>query len=63
MRASPWQVVAVGPGQLNARGEHNPMPVAPGEFVVFGRYAGSELDFEDGFKYKVVFARECLAKW
>uniref|UniRef100_A0A7S3RER4 Chaperonin 10 n=1 Tax=Emiliania huxleyi TaxID=2903 RepID=A0A7S3RER4_EMIHU len=60
---SQGEVVAVGPGQLNARGEHNPMPVAPGEFVVFGRYAGSELDFEDGFKYKVVFARECLAKW
>lgn len=56
-------VMAVGPGARNAKAELNPMPVGPGDFVVFRKYAGEDIDFEDGAKYKVVPCGECLAKY
>jgi chaperonin GroES len=56
-------VMSVGPGPLNAKAEPNPMPVAPGDFVVFRKYAGDEIDFEDGAKYRIVSGAECLAKY
>jgi len=56
-------VMAVGPGARNAKAELNPMPVGPGDFVVFRKYAGEDIDFEDGAKYKVVTCGDCLAKY
>jgi len=53
-------VVAAGPGRLNAKAEPNPMPAGVGDFVIFTKYGGAEIDFEDGNKYTVVTAGECL---
>ena len=54
-------VVAVGPGQLSKDGKRLDMPVACGDEVVFGKYAGNEIEFE-GQEYKVLRATELLAK-
>ncbi len=56
-------VFAAGPGLLNGKGEYNPNPVRAGEFVIFRQFAGATIDFEDGFKYKIIRAGECLGKW
>ena len=36
-------VVAVGPGELLPNGERRPIAVAPGDLVLFNKYAGFEL--------------------
>ena len=37
-------VVAVGAGRVNKAGDVVPMVVKPGDQVLFGKYAGSEID-------------------
>jgi chaperonin GroES len=37
------EVLAVGPGKANDRGEIEPMHVAVGDRVIFGSYAGTEV--------------------
>ncbi|MDR5694343.1 MAG: co-chaperone GroES [Armatimonadota bacterium] len=37
------EVVAVGPGELNERGERNPMDVKVGDRVIYSKYAGTEV--------------------
>lgn len=37
------EVLAVGPGKTNDRGETEPMHVAVGDRVIFGSYAGTEV--------------------
>ena len=55
------EVVAAGPGRLGPDGARLPMPVAAGETVVYGRYSGTEIQF-DGEEYKILRADEILAK-
>jgi chaperonin GroES len=54
-------VIAVGPGRLNKKGERMPMPVAAGDEVIYGKYAGNEIEI-DGEEYKVLRADDLLAK-
>jgi chaperonin GroES len=54
------EVVAVGPGRLSKDGARLEMPVAVGEQVVYGKYSGSEIQFE-GQEYKILRADEILA--
>jgi chaperonin GroES len=37
------EVIAVGPGKTNDRGETEPMHVVIGDRVIFGSYAGTEV--------------------
>ncbi|TAH35918.1 MAG: co-chaperone GroES [Planctomycetota bacterium] len=54
-------VKAAGPGRLGKEGQRLPMPVAPGDHVIYGKYAGNDVKF-DGEEYKVLRAEEILAK-
>jgi chaperonin GroES len=54
-------VVAAGPGRLNRSGKRVEMPVAPGDEVIYGKYAGSSVEI-DGTEFKVLRADEILAK-
>ncbi len=40
------KVVAVGPGKLLGNGARSAMEVKRGQTVVFGKYAGSEIEFK-----------------
>ena len=40
------EVVAVGPGKVNDKGEVRPMDVKPGDKVLFGKYSGTEVKVE-----------------
>ena len=53
-------IVAVGPGRLAKNGARLEMPVSVGEQVVYGKYSGSEIQFE-GQEYKILRADEILA--
>lgn len=39
-------VLAVGPGKLGKTGEYLPMPVAEGDRVVYGKFAGTEISVD-----------------
>jgi len=49
------KVVAAGPGKLDDKGQRSPMGVKKGDTVLFGKYAGTEIELE-GVKY--IIARE-----
>jgi chaperonin GroES len=53
-------VEAVGGGRLNEKGERTPMQVKPGDKVLFGRYAGTEVRLGDA-DYMVLHETEILA--
>jgi chaperonin GroES len=40
------EVIAVGPGKANDKGEIRPVGVKPGEKVLFGKYSGTEVKIE-----------------
>ena len=40
------EVVAVGPGKANEKGEVRPLGVKPGDKVLFGKYSGTEVKVE-----------------
>ena len=54
-------VIAVGPGKLSKKGERLPMSVANGDEVIYGKYAGNEIEIA-GQEYKVLRADDILAK-
>ena len=37
------EVIAVGPGRLNDKGERLPIEVSKGDRILFGKYSGSEV--------------------
>jgi chaperonin GroES len=53
-------VEAVGPGKMTDKGNRSPMHVKPGEKVIFGRYAGTEVRLENR-DYMVLHETEILA--
>ncbi len=55
------EVLAVGPGALNEKGERIPMEVAVGDRVLFSKYGGTEVKI-DGEEYLILSARDILAK-
>ncbi|MGI6412886.1 MAG: co-chaperone GroES [Syntrophomonadaceae bacterium] len=55
------EVVAVGPGGLNDKGERIPIDVAVGDRIIFSKYAGVEVKL-DGEEYLIMPERDILAK-
>ena len=39
--------IAVGEGKLDKNGNMVPVPVKPGDKVVFGKYGGTEINYDD----------------
>ncbi len=55
------EVVAAGPGKLLDSGERKSLSVEEGDTVIFGNYAGTDVEF-DGQEYKIVKEDEIQAK-
>ncbi|BDS48612.1 10 kDa chaperonin [Rhodoluna sp. KAS3] len=54
------EVIAVGPGRIDERGNRIPVDVAVGDKVIFSKYGGTELKFA-GEEFLVLSARDVLA--
>jgi len=54
------EVIAVGPGAMNDKGERLPMSVAKGDKIIFSKYAGTEIKL-DGEEYLIMAERDVLA--
>ena len=56
------EVMAVGPGARNDKGERVPIDVAVGDKVIFSKYAGSEIKI-DGEAIFIMSERDIMAKF
>lgn len=56
------EVLAVGPGALNEKGERVPLDVAVGDKVIYSKYGGMEVKI-DGDAYLILSERDILAKF
>lgn len=54
------EVLAVGPGRHDDKGERIPMDVKVGDKVLYSKYGGTEVHYE-GEDYLIVGARDILA--
>ncbi|RRD50911.1 co-chaperone GroES [Arachnia propionica] len=54
------QVVAIGPGRIDDKGNRVPLDVAEGDVVIFSKYGGTEVKY-DGAEYLLLNARDILA--
>ncbi len=54
------EVVAVGEGKTNDKGEKEPMCVKVGDIVLYAKYAGTEVKM-DGVEYKILSIKDALA--
>ena len=54
------EVLAVGPGALNDKGERVPVDVKVGDSIIFSKYAGVEVKF-DGEEFLILSERDVLA--
>ena len=54
------EVVAVGMGKLNDKGEREPMDVKVGDTVLYAKYAGTDIKM-DGCEYKILSVKDALA--
>ena len=59
-RPSSGVVLAVGEGKVSDAGERLPMPVAVGDRVVYGKFAGQEIENE-GEKVVILRADDIIA--
>ncbi len=41
------EVIAVGPGARNEKGEHMPLDIKVGDIVLYAKYAGTEVKLDD----------------
>jgi chaperonin GroES len=55
------RVLAVGPGKLRDNGERATLNVAKGDEVLFGKYAGNDVEV-DGREVKILRESDILAK-
>lgn len=55
------KVVAVGPGKLSDNGSRTAVAVVVGDEVLFGRYAGNEVEV-NGREFKIMRENDILAK-
>jgi len=56
------EVVRTGPGKKNAEGELEALSVAPGDKVIYFKYAGDVMPTSSGARYTVVHASDILCK-
>ena len=54
------EVVAVGEGKMNEKGEREPMEVKVGDVVLYAKYAGTDIKM-DGVEYKILSVKDALA--
>ena len=54
------EVVAVGLGKMNDKGEREPMDVKVGDVVLYAKYAGTDIKM-DGTEYKILSVKDALA--
>ena len=54
------EIVAVGPGKMNDKGQRNEMTLKAGDKVLYGKYAGTEVTI-DGAEYLIVRESDVLA--
>ena len=54
------EVVAVGAGKINDKGEREPMDVKVGDTVLYAKYAGTDIKM-DGVEYKILSIKDALA--
>ena len=54
------EVVAVGEGKLNDKGEREPMDVKVGQNILYAKYAGTDIKM-DGIEYKILSIKDALA--
>ena len=54
------EVVAVGQGKMNEKGEREPMDVKVGDTVLYAKNAGTDIKM-DGVEYKILSVKDALA--
>lgn len=54
------EVLAVGAGKLDEKGNRQPMEVKVGDKVLFAKYSGTEVKI-DGIEYTILAERDILA--
>ena len=54
------EVVAVGAGKINDKGEREPMDVKTGDIILYAKYAGTDIKM-DGTEYKILSVKDALA--
>ncbi|XP_054807320.1 LOW QUALITY PROTEIN: 20 kDa chaperonin, chloroplastic-like [Prosopis cineraria] len=54
-------VIAVGPGPLDEEGNRKPLPVNPGNTVLYSKYAGNDFKGKDGSDYIALRASDVMA--
>jgi chaperonin GroES len=56
------EVLAVGKGKIKEDGKILPLDVKPGDRILFGKYAGTEIKI-DGQEYLIIREDEVLGTW
>lgn len=56
-----WQVIAVGPGPLDDQGNRKPLSIAPGNNVLYSKYAGNDFKGKDGSEYITLRGSDIIA--
>ena len=54
------EVVAIGEGKTNDKGEKEPMGVNVGDVILYAKYAGTDVKM-DGVEYKILSIKDALA--
>ncbi len=54
------EVVAVGLGKMNDKGEREPLDVKVGDIVLYAKYSGTDVKFDDT-NYKILSIKDALA--
>ena len=54
------EVVAIGPGRIDDKGNRVPLDVAVGDKVIYSKYGGTEVKYS-GQEYLILSARDVLA--
>ena len=54
------EVVAVGEGKTNEKGEKEPLEVKVGDIILYAKYAGTDVKM-DGVEYKILSIKDALA--
>lgn len=53
------EVVAIGLGKMNEKGEREPLDVKVGDIVLYAKYAGTDIKM-DGVEYKILSVKDAL---
>lgn len=54
------EVIAVGPGRVDDKGNRIPVDVKAGDVVIYSRYGGTEVKYE-GQEFQILSSRDVLA--